>query len=242
MQEISYTVNNQQLVGTLLYPENVKAKNPAILLIHGWMSSQKRNVRTAQELVKLGYICMTYDLRSHGNSEGERKKLSRKDYLEDCGAAFDFLIQQDAVDAENIGIIGSSFGSYLAMLLTITKKIKWLILRVPAGYKDDGFDLPQVKIASGKSLEWRKKELKYSQNKALQAVHGFTGKILIIESEKDSLVPHQTIENYINAINDPNQLTHIVMQGADHSMTTEKTYRAYVEILLNWLQHYSSSD
>jgi len=236
MQEVSFSVNNQKLIGTILYPEKLQDKNPAILLIHGWMSSQKRNILTAQTLVKQGFICMTFDLRSHGGSEGARGKLSRDDYLQDCIAAYDLLAQQKHVDHENIGVIGSSFGSYLACILSVTRKLSWLILRVPANYPDEGFDKPQVKFTGVTAKPWREKKLSVSENTALQAVHGFSNPILVIESENDELVPQQTITNYLNAAPDRSLITHEIMIGSGHSMVGEKAYQDYLRIVTKWLQ------
>lgn len=183
MQNVSFTVDGQNVVGTLQYPQEIKDKNPAIIMVHGWMSSQKRNVLYAQELNKLGFIVMTFDLRSHGESEGERSKLSREDYMKDLIAAYDFLIAQKDVDPERVGIIGSSFGSYLATILTTKRNIKWLALRVPANYPDVGFDEPQVKFANAKTTAWRSEKLESDATISLRAVGEYKNDILIIESE-----------------------------------------------------------
>lgn len=234
MQNVSFTVDGQKLVGTLQYPQDVKDKNPAIIMVHGWMSSQKRNVLYAQELNKLGFIVMTFDLRSHGESEGERSTLSREDYMKDMIAAYDFLIKQKGVDRGRIGIIGSSFGSYLAAILTSKREIRWLALRVPANYPDEGFDAPQVKYANAKTTAWRGEKLAPDATVSLRAIGEFKNDILIIESELDDLCPHQTMENYMHAVKDSSKLTHVVMTGADHSIKTEKFRAIFTEIIIDW--------
>src|SRR5581483_10888284 len=99
MQDVTYTVEGQTLHGSLLYPEKVKPKNPAILFLHGWKSSQKRHIERAKHLVALGFVCMTFDLQGHGESEGDRAILSIENYLSDVIAAYDFLKKQKDVDA-----------------------------------------------------------------------------------------------------------------------------------------------
>jgi cephalosporin-C deacetylase-like acetyl esterase len=42
MKKVSFTVAGQKIVGTLQFPEQIKEKNPAILIIHGWNSAQIR--------------------------------------------------------------------------------------------------------------------------------------------------------------------------------------------------------
>jgi uncharacterized protein len=234
MQHVSFIVDGQKLVGTLQYPRETKEKNPAILMIHGWMSSQKRNVLYAQELNTLGFIVMTFDLRSHGESEGERSKLSREDYMKDVTAAYDFLLEQEGVDSDRIGIIGSSFGSYLAAILSSKRNIKWLALRVPANYPDEGFDVPQVKLSNPKTTAWRSEELAADATISLRAIQEYKNDLLIIESELDDLCPHQTMKNYMNACRDSSKLTHVVMKGADHSIKTEKFRAVFTDIIVDW--------
>src|SRR5882757_5251045 len=101
MQEISFEVDGQQLFGSLIYPEKKENTNPAILFLHGWMSKRTRSTSYAQEISEHGYVCLTYDMRSHGESEGDRKVLSRQDYLNDAKAAYDFLKSQAGVDPNN---------------------------------------------------------------------------------------------------------------------------------------------
>lgn len=234
MKELHFLVDGQKIAATIQYPQNIKEKNPAVLFVHGWMASQKRNILYAQELTKLGYICMTIDLRSHGESEGERGVLSREDYMRDMVAAYDLLATQKGVDAKRIGLVGSSFGSYLGAILTSQRDIRWLALRVPANYPDEGFDQPQVKFANKKTTEWRKEKLTADATLSLRSMHAFKNDVLIVESELDELCPHQTMENYMNALPNKDRLTHTVIKGADHSMKSEKFRKEFTKIIIDW--------
>jgi hypothetical protein len=70
----------------------------------------------------------------------------------------------------------------------------------------------------------------------LEALNNFSGNILVIESEKDELVPHQTIENYLHAVHDVSKLTYTVMKGADHAIHDEKLRAIYDNILTDWFK------
>lgn len=235
----SVAKGNRVIDGTLITPENPKPKNPAILLIHGWRSSQERYVSRAKVLAELGYICLTFDLPGHGSSEGDIRKLTRQDYLNDIVTVYDYLKNLENVDEDKISIIGASFGGYLGAILTKKRPAKSLVLRVPANYEDDGFEnLPQDKYRETKDLKaWREKELDYYKTISLKAVHEYPHKILIIESEKDEEVPHQTIMNYCAAVADKSKLTHRIMEGADHSIHDERFQQEFIEILKEWFAH-----
>jgi esterase/lipase len=137
MKKITFTVEGQKLEGTLFYPEKVKPKNPAVLFLHGWTSSEKSVQGRAEALSKIGFICMTFNMRGSSPSEGDITTLTRQDFLNDCLSAYDYLISLEDVDKENISIIGSSFGSYLATLVTKERSVENIVLRVPANFSNE---------------------------------------------------------------------------------------------------------
>lgn len=99
---ISFIVNNKKLRGTLIIPKNIHIGTSAVLFIHGWTSSETGYVPRAQVISKLGYVCLTFSMRGHGESEGKLENLSRDDHLKDCIAAYDFLASQSNVDRKKI--------------------------------------------------------------------------------------------------------------------------------------------
>lgn len=233
--EIDFTADGQKLRGNIFYPQNPKDKNPAVLYIHGWTSEQDRNFQFAEALSGLGFVSMTFDMRGHGISEGNLNDLSREDFMKDVEIAYDFLVADGKVDPENVSIVSSSFGAYLGMILTTRRKVKNLALRVPANYQDEGFNQPQVQYAKRPdTVEWREQKLEPNATMSLRALSDFSGDVLVVESENDELVPHQTLENYMNALKDKSRLTHTVMKGAPHSIREQNFRDEYRKILVNW--------
>lgn len=237
MKKIEFSVNNYKLRGVIISPQELKTKNPAILFIHGWTSEKERSYQYASGLAKLGYICFLFDMRGHGESEGDINKAFIKEFLDDVLAAYDYFVKVKGVNQENISIIGSSFGGYLAALLTTKRRVKRLALRVPADYPDNTFNKSKMQNSGSENasvVAWRTKPKKPSETFALNAIHNFNGEVLVIESEKDDVVPHESVQNYLNAVKDKSKLTHIVMKGAPHS-TKEGPFRDKVEqILVDW--------
>lgn len=235
MHKITFTVDGQELQGTLFYPEKLKPKNPAILFLIGWKSEQKRHFDKAETLAKLGFICMTFDPRSHGESQGDRDSLTINDYLTDAITAYDYLKNLKEVDSEKIGVVGASFGGYLACLLSSKRIIKWLVLTAPANYFNKCLDLPKIDDDE-KILLWREKKLAYKESISFEAVHNFTNDLLIVELELDTQVPHQTVENYRNAVKDPSKLTFKVIFGSNHWMREGDAKKVYLHILTDWFK------
>src|SRR3989344_8578932 len=130
------------LSGTLFSPSK-EGVHPAVLIIHGWQSDQERSFDTAQMLEEEGFVCLTFDLRGHGKSEGSLKEFSSKDFLHDALAAYDFLAAQKNVDPKRIGIIGGSYGGYPPPAPSAAREVPWIRMRGPADYTGGAFERPK---------------------------------------------------------------------------------------------------
>ena len=226
-------VDGQRIAGTLVSP---KTTIPGVLFVHGWGGSQQQYLARAHEIAALGCIGLTFDLRGHAKTDSQQETVSREDNLRDVVAAYDELVNHPMVDAAAMAVVGSSYGGYLAAILTTLRPVKWLALRVPALYKDEGWNLPKRQLHKDPDLlAYRRRQLRAEKNRALKACAAFKGDILIVESESDDTVPHETIENYLEASKHAHSLTYRVIEGADHGLSQEPAQRAYTALVVSWL-------
>lgn len=226
-------VDGQRIAGTLVSPATTL---PGVLFVHGWGGSQQQYLARAHEIAALGCIGLTFDLRGHAKTDSQQETVSREDNMRDVLAAYDELVSHPMVDASAMAVVGSSYGGYLAAILTTLRPVKWLALRVPAIYKDGGWALPKKQLHKDADLHaYRLREVRADKNRALKACAAFKGDILIVESENDDTVPHQTIENYLEASRHAHSLTYRVIEGADHGLSQEPAQRAYTGLLTGWL-------
>ena len=237
MKDIDLQVDGLQLKAQLFASNTVSSKRPGVLLIHGWESAQDRMFGLAEELMELEYVCLTVDLRGHGKSEGDYKAYSRKEFLADVVAAYDFLSTQEEVNPEQIVSIGSSFGGYLSALLSAERNLSGMVLRVPADYRDAGFDAPHFsQRKESDHSEWKNRLHAHDETAALRAVHSFKGNVLVVESECDELVPKTTVESYRNAVSDESKVTYVVMKDAPHSISKYPEFqKEFAKIVISWL-------
>ncbi len=92
--------------------------------------------------------------------------------------------------------------------------MKWLALRAPALYKDSEWALPKSRLKLEQGLEaYRRQPVRPDESRALRACLAFTGDVLIVESENDSLVPHQVIANYREAFISAKSTTYRVISA-----------------------------
>jgi len=230
-QAIEITVQNEAIAGTFLAPND---KLPGVLFIHGWGSGQKGDRARAAGIASLGCVCLTFDLRGHARTKSRQGVVSREDNYRDVVAAYDMLATHPNVDPEAIAVVGSSYGGYLAAILTSHRAVKWLALQVPALYRDEHWTQPKGSINREDLTAYRRTHVPVDENRALRSCRDFKGDVLIVESEFDTFVPHPAIMSYRAAFANTHSLTHRIIDGADHALSLERYQDAYTRILINW--------
>ena len=231
-ETIELAVEGECIAGTLVSPGS---KMPGILFVHGWGGSQQRDLARARQITGLGCVSMTFDLRGHEKTQSQRLTVTREQNLADLLAAYDRLANHPAVDPAAMAVIGSSYGGYLATLLTRRRAVKWLALRVPALYWDDEWNSPKQALDRQRLYAYRLRALSPADNSALAACAEFAGDVLLVESEQDDYVPHSTLMSYRSAFVSAHSLTHRTVDGADHALSSEESQKAYSAMLSAWI-------
>lgn len=99
--------------GDLYLPADLEAgrRYPALVLGHGFTVARTSLIEEARLFAQAGYIVLAIDYRHFGGSGGEpRGQLYPNQEAEDFRSAIDWLETHPAVDANRIGIWGTSFG------------------------------------------------------------------------------------------------------------------------------------
>ena len=237
IQKIKIPVNEDTiLAGMFLTNSAFFGKRPVILVIHGWTSSMVRYPARVESLIDVGYSALLFDLRGHGESDGQLGNLSPHDHFNDCLAAYDNMIAMENADVDNISVIGSSYGGYLASLLIAKRKVHHLVLSVPALYPNSIFDNPKGLQRSEETTNYRTEFHFAKDDFALHAVNQFKGDLLFIQAEKDEILSPTVMECYKKAAQV--HYTYKEIKGSDHAMHTPGANEERMKIQKEWFNQF----
>jgi dienelactone hydrolase len=225
--------DGHHLQGTLVRPRTVAA---AVLFVHGWGGSRDDYLALAHDAAAMGCLGLAFDMRGHGGTRPLWEQVTREDNLRDMLAAYDVLARELGTDAP-IGVVATSYGAYLAAIMTALRPVRWLGLRVPALYKDEDWTLPKAGLQEAQQLkEYRRHVVRAADNRALRACAQFAGDVLVVESEHDEQVPPPVIQSYVSAFTKARSITTRVIRGADHALSDSSWQSAYASVLTAWLK------
>ena len=176
-ESICISVDDDHIDGTFAVP---RTGVPGILFLHGWTGSQQSDLKRAREIATLGCVCLTFDLRGHAATEAMRMQVTPRQNLHDAVAAYDALASHPMVDKSAMAIVGSSYGAYLATILTSFRPVRWLSLRVPALYRDEHWVLAKGQLDRMDLTTYRNSEISPEENRALAACARFQGDVLAV--------------------------------------------------------------
>ncbi|SEQ33055.1 Serine aminopeptidase, S33 [Rosenbergiella nectarea] len=86
-------------------------KNPLIILCHGFCGIRDILLPDfAEAFTHTGYSTITFDYRGFGDSDGERGRLVPTQQIDDIHSVVNWAKEQSTLDAQRIGLWGTSFG------------------------------------------------------------------------------------------------------------------------------------
>ncbi len=202
------------LHGVVTTPDTVKKsqKIPTVIIFHGLTSNKDKKlyVTLADSLAAHGIASVRFDFNGHGESEGDFKKMSLDNELEDARRIMAFTKKLPFVG--KIGLIGHSQGGAIAMLLSAElgkKSVKALGLLAPASTIHDilsqgvlfdaTFDplnVPEeLSFFGGKVTVGKDYILSAQRCKLIEKASTYKGNVLVIHGTGDRMISYTYSEN-----------------------------------------------
>jgi dipeptidyl aminopeptidase/acylaminoacyl peptidase len=134
---VSFFSEGVRLVGDIYYPDDLgpSEQRAGIVLCHGYTGVKDLYLPdNARVLTEAGYVVMTFDYKGWGDSEGARSRLAPYSRVADAQAALTFLETLPEVDAQRLGIYGTSYGGATVVWTgAIDRRVKCVVSVVGIG-------------------------------------------------------------------------------------------------------------
>lgn len=217
------------LMGVATIPDGVE-KAPVLINVHGFGGNKcgykNMHVQMARALEKTGIACVRFDMYGNGESDGEFSDMTFTSLLEDTEDIYNWVLEQDWIDAKNIILSGQSMGGYVAACAAPKLNPAKLILQCPGANMWDGA-LERVLAMEEKGIFSADIEgLCFStafnkdlhQYEPFSTAKGYAGPVLLIRGTEDKLVDNATCEKYMEVYGDA--CTFVEIEGGNHNFAS----------------------
>jgi uncharacterized protein len=137
-QHVDFYSEGTRLSGDLFLPADLAPgeKRAGIVLCHGYTGVRNLYLPdTARALTDAGYVVLTFDYKGWGDSDGPKARLAPYGRVTDSQAALTFLGAQEMVDADRLGIYGTSYGgATVVWTAAVDPRVKCVVSVVGIGH------------------------------------------------------------------------------------------------------------
>lgn len=211
-------------------------KSPALLALPGWDDHGKEQFDAlSAQLATSGWVCRRANIPDASWPDDRRAAVSRSDSMHAVLEDYMNLASVRGVARGSLGLLGFSYGGYMATFLASAKPVRFMVLRSPALYPDEDWNMPKEELDRPTLRAYRSQLVTPSQNRSLRCCEQFRGDVLLIDSEEDEVIPQQVIQSYERAFGHVRSMTRHTLRGADHELSEPAMRREYHNMLLEWL-------
>jgi len=252
-QFVSFCNKNQRIMGTL-HIASSQEKRPAVIMCHGFtgqrMEAHFLFVKTARHLAANGITVLRFDFRGSGESEGEFADMTVEEEISDAEVALRFLLQQEFVDYNRVGVIGLSLGGCVAACLAgrmngfIKSTVLW-----SAAYKP-GENLSALLAPETEEVIERLGYVNVGGNKVgkkfleilaqidpIKEISTYQGAALLIHGEAD-FIPYSLAQQCYERLQQRKEgkAKLYLVKGADHTFSSPEWEKEVITTTLEWLR------
>ena len=188
-----------------------------IVFVHGLGSNRRGYVEYGERAAAPGGRLPGRGSKRARAEPRQAGDMSPAEHLQDVLAAWDKLTAHYRADPGRIGVCGSSYGACLAALAVRHRKVARLLLRAPTIVADDDLARPLRLRSCDRDPA--------SASVLLGGLNRFHSPALVVESENDEVIPHETVEAYLNALP---AAGHTVIANAAHALSRPEWREVFI--------------
>jgi len=226
-----YFLNNK-ISGIMTFPA-AEEKYPCVILSHGLISSKESSkyIAMSKSLSDAGIASCRFDYHGCGESEGNIEETTLTTRVGDLNSITEYVLNHSLVDADKIGILGSSFGGSTCIIKAARdERIKCAALwATPYRLeKEDGGIISGIKFNESIYTDFETYDLLSEAMKVSCA--------LVMHGEIDETVPCSEGKTIYKSLKKPKKLE--IIKGADHIFSNLSHREKAIDISLNWFRRF----
>lgn len=211
-------------------------KRKGLLVLPGWNDDGERQFEDLkQKLTPAGWVLHRSNIPDASWSAAKRATVSRDHALNQAIEDYMSLGGVRGVSRSRLALLGFSFGAYIATFLASSKPASQLVLRSPAIYPDEGWNVAKENLDKGELRAYRSRVRAHRENQSLRCCADFTGDVLLIDSSEDEIIPPQVIASYERSFSKARSMTRYTIADADHELSEPAWRREYHNVVIEWL-------
>ena len=133
-EDVAFYSEGCRLAGHLYLPDDGKEgeRRPAVVLAHGFLGVKELILPAyAERFAAQGWVALTFDYRGFGSSEGQRGRLLALEQVQDIRNAVTYVRTRSEVDADRIGLWGTSYGCGLVVYTAaLDERVKAVVAQI----------------------------------------------------------------------------------------------------------------
>ena len=230
-KKIEFIVDNTILRGSLFIPSG-NGPFPAVIFFHGNGSRALKHFEAGKRLSENGIMAFVFNFRGCGISDGDYLLQTHQDSLIDAKSAYTLLLSQN-IDKSRVGVVGGSFGGYIASMMIPQMKIKSLVLLNPSACSHPLSE----KIDMGglaNEVEYFKTLSNWENAQGFKNISNYVGQLLFIKSENDENIPPEVLDKYFKSVSHTTKKEMVVIKGADHRLSENVQKEEFFSIIVDW--------
>lgn len=241
-------ISADNLILSAWYIAPSRPDGASLLFAHGQAGNKGQLLAEAEWFYSMGYGILLFDMRRHGESEGEYTSISLLE-TQDIVAAYEFLRQQAEVNPKRIGIYGHSMGGASSIRATPQLEgLRVLILDAPFADLRDAiggdiayYGLPLL-FFPDLILEFAnlRTGLDFYQARPVDIIPQIEQPIFLMHGTNDNTVP--TSHAYWLYENIHSLKFLYIAEGASHTEVFESNPEAFKRLLLPFVEQYLVND
>ena len=235
-EHVYFSASAGKLAGIIHHPDH--SSSICVIACHGLYSNKESDkfVAIGKHFAKGGVTVLRFDFRGCGKSNGKIEDTTITGRREDLHAALSFIRRHNPSIAENVGLLGSSMGGYISLLVASHDKTIKGVVAWATPFSFDGLRETIDNCNSPRLKEGFYHDAKhYDTTDIVSRVNN----IMLIHGDSDETVPLDHAKRLYQSAKEPRRLE--IVKGADHTFSNLELRENAISSSLNWFQRYLPS-